>query len=323
VRRGPKILIAVLAVLAALLAVNTVVVDSQTKDAEVTVDEGEILTTPGGDVQVVEQGPTGAARTRAGAPIVLLHCYACSLHWYERIAPILARGHRVIRIDLLGHGGSEKPASGYVIDQQAAIVAAALNELGVEGATVVGHSMGGAVAVALAEQASQLADRIVILDTAPDPDCCGDLSLLARIARWPVIGEALWRGHIDAVVKSEYGQSFAPGFDVEAGFDDPDQVVDDLEAMTFTAYREAPEETEAFMDEVPLDERMRRAAVPLLVAFGAEDQIVDAEEALSGYEDVPGIRTELIADAGHAPQVEQPQRTAEVILEFAAEGEVR
>jgi pimeloyl-ACP methyl ester carboxylesterase len=322
VRRGLKILIAALAVLAALLAVNTIVVDGQTKEAGVTVDGGEILTTPRGDVQAVEQGPTGAAPARAGAPIVLLHCYTCSLHWYERIAPILARRHRVIRIDLLGHGGSEKPASGYAIDEQAAIVAAALNELGVEGATVVGNSMGGAVAVALAEQASQLADRIVILDMAPDHDCCGDLPLLARVARWPVIGEALWRAHVDTLVKSQYGEAFAPGFDVESGFDDPDQVVDDLEAMTFTAYREATEETDAFVDELPLDERITRAAVPLLVAFGAEDQIVDAEKALAGYEGVPGVRTELIPDAGYAPQVEQPQRTAELVEAFAAEGEV-
>jgi pimeloyl-ACP methyl ester carboxylesterase len=323
VRRGWKILLGVVAALAVLLAVNTMVVDSQTKEAVTTVDGGEILTTPGGDVQVVELGPTAAGSRRAGAPIVLLHCYTCSLRWYDRITPILARRHRVIRIDLLGHGGSEKPQSGYGISEQAAIVAAALNEQGVQGATVVGNSMGGAVAVALAEQASQLADRVVLLDTAPDLDCCGDLSLLARIARWRVIGEALWRVRVDAVVKSEYGQSFAPGFDLESGFDDPNQVVEDLEAMTFTAYREATQATRDYMDELPLDERMVRAAVPLLVVFGAEDQIFDAREALAGYEDVPGVRTELIEDAGHAPQVEQPQATAGAILRFAAEAEVR
>lgn len=320
-RLGWKILLGVVAALAALLAVNTIVVEGQTKEAEVTVDRGEILTTPGGDLQVVDEGPAAAGPRRVGAPIVLLHCYTCSLRWFDRITPILARRHRVVRIDLLGHGGSEKPRSGYAIAEQAGNVAAALNELGVEGATVVGNSMGGAVAVALAEQASQLADRVVVLDSAPDLDCCGDLSLPARIARWPVIGEALWRAHVDSLVKSEYGQSFAPGFDLESGFDDPDQVVADLDAMTLTAYREATAETDDYMDELPLDERMTRAAVPLLVAFGAEDQIFDSEEALARYEDVPGVRTELIEDAGHAPQVEQPERTAELILEFAAEGE--
>jgi pimeloyl-ACP methyl ester carboxylesterase len=323
VSRTWKILLGVAAALAVLLAINTIVLDDQTKEAEATVDGAEIITTPGGDVQVVEEGPTLAGARRAGSPIVLLHCYACSLHWYDRITPLLARRHRVVRIDLLGHGGSEKPASGYAIDEQAASVAAALNELDVAGATVVGNSLGGAVAAALAEQASQLVDRVVMLDSAPDSDCCGDLSLLARIARWPVIGEALWRVQIDAVIKSEYEQSFAPGFDVESGFDDPDQVVHDLEAMTFTAYREAAEAFDAYSDDLPLDERMTRAAVPLMAAFGAEDQIVDAQDALARYEDVPGVRTDVIRDAGHAPQVEQPERTAELIEAFAAEGEVR
>jgi pimeloyl-ACP methyl ester carboxylesterase len=303
--------------------VHTVVLDSQTKEAEATLDGGEILTTPGGDVQVVEQGPSAVGARRAGAPIVLLHCYTCSLRWYDRITPLLSRRHRVIRIDLLGHGGSEKPASGYGISEQAASVAAALNEVGVDGATVVGNSMGGAVAVALAEQASQLVDRVVILDTTPDADCCGELSFLARIARWPVLGEALWRVRLDSLVKSEYEQSFAPGFDVESGFQDPDQVVHDLDAMTFTAYREAHDAFEAYVDELPLDERMTRAAVPLMAAFGTEDQIVDAEEAVARYDAVTGARTELIDEAGHAPQIEQPRRTAALIEAFAAEGEVR
>src|ERR687891_3018421 len=139
-RRGWKILIAVVVVLAALLAVNALIVDNQTKEAEVTVEGGQILSLPGGDVQVVEQGPV--LRSRPGAPIVLLHCYSCSLHWFDELAPLLARRHRVVRIDLLGHGGSQKPGSGYEIDQQAALVAGALDELGVEAAVVVGHSMG-------------------------------------------------------------------------------------------------------------------------------------------------------------------------------------
>ena len=76
------------------------------------------------------------------------------------------REHRVVRIDLIGHGGSEKPQSGYEIDSQAAAAAEALNSLGVQGATVVGHSLGGSVATSLAEQASELVDRIVLIGVA-------------------------------------------------------------------------------------------------------------------------------------------------------------
>ena len=115
--------------------------------------------------------PAGA---NPGQPIVLLHCYACSLHWFDRIEPLLAERHRVIRIDLLGFGGSEKPESGYEIPAQAQVVAEAMNQLGVEGALVAGNSMGGSVAASLAEQASQLVDRAVVIDTAPNTSDYGD-----------------------------------------------------------------------------------------------------------------------------------------------------
>ncbi len=79
--------------------------------------------------------------------------------------PRLAREHRVVAVDLLGHGGSEKPSSGYTIENQANLVAEVLGRLGVRDAEVVGHSLGGTVSVALAQQSPQLVDRVVIVDT--------------------------------------------------------------------------------------------------------------------------------------------------------------
>ena len=90
---------------------------------------------------------------------MLLHCATCSMDWWDNLAPLLEPDHRVIRIDLLGMGGSDKPGSGYSIDDQASAVAEALAKLHVVGATVVGHSLGGSVAIALAEQSPQLATR--------------------------------------------------------------------------------------------------------------------------------------------------------------------
>src|SRR5688500_15959107 len=106
-----KILIAIVVVLAVLIAVNTIVVDQETKSASVTVDGRRILELPkGGQLQVTDTGPTRQGARRA--PIVLLHCFGCSMRWWDRIMPALKRDHRVIRMDLLGFGGSEKPGGG-------------------------------------------------------------------------------------------------------------------------------------------------------------------------------------------------------------------
>ena len=85
------------------------------------------------------------------------------------MVPLLAKRHRVIRIDLLGFGGSEKPKSGYSMEEQGRLVALALGKLRVQGAVVVGHSMGFDVATALAAESSELVDRLVDIDAAPDP----------------------------------------------------------------------------------------------------------------------------------------------------------
>jgi pimeloyl-ACP methyl ester carboxylesterase len=315
-RRGWKILIAVVAVLAVLLALNTIAVDNETGSAEVTVDGGQILELSGGDVQVVEEGPTPEGRE--GPPIVLLHCYACSLHWWDSLAPLLAERHRVVRLDLLGHGGSEKPESGYSMEEQGALVAEALNRLEVEGATVVGHSLGTTVATALAAESSELVDRLVVVDQAPD-ESFGSLPLIARLGYVPVLGQLLNRVTPDFAIKDAYADGFAPGYDIESGFEDPDQVVDDFDAMTYTSFDESAKEAEDYADEIPLDERITSAAIPLLVMFGDEDQIYDADEAVAAYEDVPGVRTAIVEGAGHSPNVERPEETARLIGEFANE----
>lgn len=313
--RGLKILIGVVVALALLLAINTIVLDGQTKGAEVTADGGRIIGLPGGDVQVTDTGEP--ATRRPGAPIVLLHCFGCSLRWWDAMVPLLAENHRVVRIDLLGHGGSAKPKSGYEITNQADLVAGALDRLGVQGAVVVGHSLGGTVAVAVAERASELVDRVVIIDQAPDSGY-GELDFPAKLSMTPVIGEAIWRVKIDSLIEKGYEQAFAPGYEIADGFADPDQVARDNEAMTYTSYTASPDAEDDYSDEVSLDQRMRTAAVPLMVIFGSEDQIYEAEPALGAYAAVPGTRTELIEGAGHSPNVEKPKETAALIEDFAA-----
>jgi pimeloyl-ACP methyl ester carboxylesterase len=315
VRRGLKIVIAVLVALAVLLAINTVTTDQQTKPAEVTVEGGRILRLTGGDLQVLDTPPKD--RHRAGAPIVLLHCYGCSLHWWDRLAPILERRHRLIRIDLLGFGGSEKPKADYTMEQEGQLVALALGRLHVQGAVVVGHSMGFDVATALAKQSSELVDRLVDIDEGPDSSYGAGLPFLAKLGYVPVIGEALSRIVPDFAIRDSYGVAFAPGYDLG---DFGDQVVDDFRAMTYTSYDRAASEEDAYSDAEPLNDRVRDAAVPLLVIFGTEDQLWDDPAATAdAYRSVPGTEIRMIRGAGHSPNVEKPHQTARTILEFAAE----
>ncbi len=305
---GKRARIAIAAAIAilVLLGVNALLVDGKTEEAEVTVPGGTILATPSGDVQIVERGPVDAP------PIVLLHCFSCAIDWWDGVMPLLERNHRVIAIDLLGHGGSEKPDSGYTPEHQAETVARALWARKVHDAVVAGHSLGGSVAVALAERAPDLVNRVAIIDMPPDTSY-GDLGFIAGLAFTPLIGEALWQIKPDFSVRDGLEVAFAPGFDV------PDAFVEDVKRLTYTAYDESPTGTEDFLDEEPLDRRMRKTRKPLMVLMGAEEQIVDdPQRALDQYAGtVPWARTKLVAGAGHSPNVEKPAETARLILAFA------
>jgi pimeloyl-ACP methyl ester carboxylesterase len=303
VSRRWKALIAVIAAVAVLLAINTWVVEKETKPAVVTVPGGRILHLPGGDMQVLEKGP------RHASPIVLLHCFSCSIAWWQRLIPLLQRDHRVIALDLRGFGGSEKPESGYSMEDQAAFVAEALKRLGVHRATVVGHSLGGTVATALTEVPGDYVGRLVIIDQAPDEGFSKGIGFTAEISTAPVIGQALWQATPDFAIKEGLQLAFAPGFEV------PDRFVEEFNRMTYTSYDSDDKEGD-YMDAEPLDRRIERTGTPLLAIFGAEDQIYESERALAAYAKVPAARMALIPGAGHSPNVEKPRRTAALILGF-------
>jgi pimeloyl-ACP methyl ester carboxylesterase len=301
VRRALAITAAAVVILGVLLVVNALVMDRETKAASPTI--GRIVDLPGGDVQVREDGPKSAQ------PIVLLHCFACSMRWWDRMVPALAKAHHVVRLDLLGHGGSEMPRDGYSMPEQAERVEAVIRSLRLGPAVVVGHSMGGAVATALAEQRPDVMSGLVLIDTPRDPDAA-ELPFSARIGFVPVVGEATKRLATDGLVKDGLEDAFAPGFDV------PDQFVDDVNRMTYSAYDDSHEAADDFGDERPLDARLADVGKPLLVIFGARDQIVDPDTA-AGYKRVKGARVTLIPNAGHSPNVETPARTGELINRFA------
>lgn len=298
-RRLALIALAVLAVLAVLLVVNAIVVGGETKPAK--ADVGRIVELPGGDLQVRERGPKDAPA------ILLVHCYTCSIRYWQRVEPLLARDHRVISVDLLGHGGSEKPGEGYSMEHQADTIAQALEKIGAPPVLAVGQSLGGPVSTALAERHRDRVRGLVIIDSASRSEFV-DLPLTAKIARAPVIGPAIKRVLPDDTIREELSKAFAEGFDL------PDELVEDVKDMTFTSFRESPNAGSDFSDEKSLDDRIAGTGLPVTVIFGAEDRIVDPESA-DDYRDIPGAKVVVLPGVGHTAQMERPARTAALIRE--------
>jgi pimeloyl-ACP methyl ester carboxylesterase len=295
-----RILFAALVALAALLAANTILTDRNT--ARPSADLGHTLDLPGGRIQVRDDGSHG------DPAIVLLHGFASSMHWWSPVAERLARDFYVVRIDLLGHGGSEKTRNGYSMENQARLVSDALAGLRVRRAVVVGHSMGGLVATALAERNGSIVDGLVLVDSAPNDDAA-ELPFAARLGFVPVIGEALRHLVPDSLIRNQLEDAFAPGFDV------PDQFVRDFHRMTYTSYDDSHEESDDYLGERALDARLASLGEPVHVIFGSEDDIVDPD-SFQRFRKVPGATVTEIAGAGHSPMVEKPARVSALIAGF-------
>lgn len=189
-----------LAVFAALVAVaGPVGIALRERDTAAALPDGvpgRMLDVGGRRVHVVEAG--------AGAPLVLVHGFGSSTHDFEELvlAP-LAASHRVIALDLYGYGWSERSdAFHYGWSLWAEQLAGTLDALGIERASVLGHSMGGAVAAVFAARHPDRVDRLILADAFYPPEP-GGVPLPFRVLKAPVLGE---------LVLASLADASAPGF---------------------------------------------------------------------------------------------------------------
>ena len=287
-------------VVVAALAVNALLVSRTTRQAE-AFDGGRVIELDGPDLNVKESGPS------SDRAVVLLHGYTASVEWWDRVAPALV-GQRVIAIDLVGHGGSEAPrdAADYGIDGQAQAVRQALDALGVRRTVLVGHSMGGRVAIAVAEQDPERVERVVISDTPASEDLV-ETPALAGLACTPVIGPAVDRlRSVDAVTDSSLQTGFAADYRV------PPLAHRSLRAARRTpAYVDSGDQN----DEQTAADRLAGLGKPVLVVWGERDVLTPTAANVERYRKA-GLTPTIIPGVGHSPMVEAPGEFVNAITEF-------
>ncbi len=283
------------------LVANMIWVDSRIRKAKPR-DGGQVIET-----QVV---PANVTIDGVGPTIVLIHGFGAAIDWWDNIEPGLAADHRVICIDLIGHGGTMAPRSGYSIERQAALVSALLDRLGVDRFTVIGHSMGGEVATALAEINPQRIERMILIDSPATAER-GSFTIMSDAYFHPPLGELLSHIESDDAIRRGLAQGFAPGFAV------PDNFVDDVKQLTYSAFRQAHDESVAYRVTKAPYERIAalKPLPPLLAIFGTRDAIISPDDA-KAFERVPGAKVAMIEGAGHSPMVESPAKVLELIHGF-------
>jgi pimeloyl-ACP methyl ester carboxylesterase len=261
--------------------------------------------------------------TEAGSGPVLLLIHGMggsSENWRAVIEP-LALDHTVIVPNLPGHGGSS-PGGDYSVGGLAAGLRDLLLVLGQDRATLVGHSLGGGIAMQFAYQFPEILERLVLVSSG---GLGPEVSPLLRAAALPGAGPFIATtaplvGALDARLRrAEIG-----GRPLST---DLSEVVHGYALLSDRQRRAAFLSTVRSVigiggQKVSAVDRLYLAeAVPVLIVWGARDHLVPAHHADHAHREIRGSRLEVFEDAGHLPQLEEPARFVEVLERFLAEAD--
>ncbi|MGY1834586.1 alpha/beta fold hydrolase [Blastococcus sp. SYSU DS0510] len=258
-----------------------------------------------------------------GPPLLLLHGMGNNCQTWAGVIDRLARSHTVIAPDLLGHGDSDKPRGDYSIAAYANGMRDLLSVLDVERATVVGHSLGGGIALQFAYQFPERCQRLALVGSG---GLGPELSAGLRAATLPgaelvVTALAGVSGPLRSGLRVVETVGRAAGWR-QVG--DLAEAVDALLALQDVEARRAFLRTLRGVVDVrgqavtALDRLYLADSVPMLVIWGGRDPIVPAQHAETVRTAVPSARVEVFEDAGHWPHLDEPDRFCEVLLDFIA-----
>jgi pimeloyl-ACP methyl ester carboxylesterase len=246
------------------------------------------------------------ARAGRGRPVVLLHGYGESLVAWRGVFDRLARGADVIAIDLPGFGLSAKPSSGYATDSLALTVIRVLDALGVSRASLVGHSLGGAIAAAVALRDSTRVDRLVLIDAAL-------VGVPAALPDSSGIGSDASR---KAITSYEAMRTrFTPPHDPNWLAEDPADAA--YLPAGDAAYRTSLASVLTEFDFAWLTRaRADQLRLPTLILWGEYDTVFPLSSGRLLAAALPAARFEVIPRAWHRPHVERPGPTGDLVASF-------
>ena len=237
--------------------------------------------------------------------IVLIHALGTNLTIWDQVVARLDRDLRILRYDLRGHGLSDAPDGPYAIEDHMDDAVALIEASSIGDAVIVGLSVGGLVAQALAARRPDLARALILCDTA---------HRIGSAEMWQARIEAIRKGGIasiaDAILERWFSRSFREGCPVElAGYRN----------MLVQAPVEGYIGTCATLRDTDLTETTRNLWQPTLCLVGAEDGATPPELVRSMSNLIPGAAFEIVPEAGHLPCIERPDLIAARINAFAKE----
>jgi pimeloyl-ACP methyl ester carboxylesterase len=254
-----------------------------------------------------------------GSVVVLLHGIAgCSATW-DAVLPRLAARHTVVAPDLLGHGESAKPRGDYSLGAYASGVRDLLAVLGHDRVTVVGHSLGGGIAMQFAYQFPERTERMILVA----PGGLGpEVTPMIRAVSLPgfkLAMAALTVPGVRHVGMAGMRALSRSGLSLTHDLDEVAQIYDSFKdpraraaiSHVVRAVVDARGQIVTMVDRAYLTQ-----AMPMLVVWGTEDKVIPVDHADRVAVIAPGAQVEVLGNSGHFPHKDHPERFVKIVNDF-------
>jgi pimeloyl-ACP methyl ester carboxylesterase len=258
----------------------------------------------------------------SGPAILLIHGIGDNSTTWTTVQTKLAQRFTVIAPDLLGHGKSDKPRADYSVAAYANGMRDLLSVLDIDRVTVVGHSLGGGVAMQFAYQFPQLVDRLILVGSG---GVTKDVNIALRWASLPILGsEALAFLRLPLVLPSLQVAGRMAGNLIGStglGRDLPDvlRILADLpEPTASSAFTRTLRAVVDWRGQVVtmLDRCYLTQSVPVQLIWGKRDSVIPVSHAHLAHAAMPGSQLEIFERSGHFPFHDDPDRFVEVAERF-------
>lgn len=262
----------------------------------------------------------------SGPVIVLLHGIGDNSLTWKDIQPHLSNTHTVIAPDLLGHGRSDKPRADYSVAAYANGLRDLLAVLGIERATVIGHSLGGGVAMQFAYQYPRIVERLVLVSSG---GVTTDVHPALRLASLPVVNGAvkllrlpgtMWSVRtLGTVITALERRNLGP---LGPGLHDTEDLIRVLgDLLDPTAYQAYLRTLRAVVDwrgqaVTMLDRCYLTRDLPVQLIWGDNDSVIPVRHAHLAHAAMPGSRLDIFRRSGHFPFHDDPLRFVHIIEDF-------
>lgn len=249
----------------------------------------------------------------SGAPLILISGLGYSLWQWHKMIPFLAEHFQVITFDNRGIGQSDRPAGPYTAQMLAADTVGLLNELGIEKAIVMGHSMGGFIAQAIALDFPQAVEKLILCSTNFGGPRHVPVTAEAMKVLSDVTSDALTR------FKNGLSVSTAPGWTEK----NPEMIAEWIKWRMANPIELAPYQAQMAIglglisEAAAFEMKLSRLNVPTLILFGAHDKVVPPANASLLAEKIAGSKVVIFPDAGHFFPIEIAEAAARAVIEFA------